>query len=99
MTEYTSDNDSTERNDSTKNKKIRKPLGRPRTNPSRWNPDGSLSSEYINAYFKEHYHKPHICEYCGKERKCSDNIIRHQKSARCVEARKQLGLILPFPLL
>ena len=70
--------------------KQRQPMGRPKK-PKRWNPDGSLRTEY---YFKEHFHKPHTCEYCGKVRKCSDNIARHQKSAKCVQARTLLGLAL-----
>jgi hypothetical protein len=79
------------------NEKPQKPMGRPR-NPNRWNPDGTLKTDVYTLYFKEHYHKPHTCEYCGKVRKCSDNVARHQKSARCVAARKKLGLTLAFSL-
>ena len=75
----------------------RRPMGRPR-NPNRWNADGTLKSDVFTLYFKEHYHKPHTCEYCGKTRKCSDNIARHQKSANCMEARQKLGLTLPLSL-
>ena len=63
-------------------------IGRPK-NPDAWLPDGSFNS---NHYFKLNYHKPHTCEYCGKTRKCSDNIIRHMKSARCTKARELLEL-------
>ena len=94
MTQNISDNELTS---SETNEIPRRPLGRPRSKPERWNPDGTLSSEYITAYFKEHWHKPHTCEYCGKVRKCSDNVARHQRSARCVAARKKLGLTLEFP--
>lgn len=69
-----------------------KPMGRPRTS-KRWNPDGTLNTSY---FFKEFYHKPHTCEYCGKVRKCSDNVARHQQSFRCVEARKRLGIFVEF---
>ena len=65
-----------------------KKLGRP-VNPNRWLSDGTLD---VNYYFKLNYHKPHTCEYCGKTRKCSDNILRHLKSARCMKARAQLEM-------
>ena len=83
MTSETSDNEITQ--------KQRKQVGRPR-NPKRWNSDGTPDPNFITTYFKERYHKPHTCEYCGKVTKCSDNVARHQQSFRCVEARKQLGI-------
>jgi len=63
-------------------------LGRP-INPSRRLADGTIDPNY---YFKLNYHKPHTCEICGKTRKCSDNIMRHLKSARCLKARAQLEM-------
>lgn len=63
-----------------------KKLGRP-INPDKWLPNGMMDTSY---YFKLNYHKPHTCEICGRTRKCSDNIIRHQKSARCMKARALL---------
>ena len=93
MTFKNSDNEMTS---SEKDETQHKTIGRPR-NPKKWNPDGTLNTEYSTLYFREHYHKPHTCEYCGKIRKCSDNVVRHQRSARCVKARQLLGLTLPFP--
>ena len=46
--------------------------------------------EYFYNYFKEHSHRMHVCPHCGKVRKCSDNIARHEKSKKCMKAR---GLI------
>ena len=63
-------------------------LGRP-INPERWLSDGTIDPNY---YFKLNYHKPYTCEFCGKTRKCSDNILRHLKSARCVKARLLLDM-------
>jgi len=92
----TFNNSEDELTSSEKDEKQHKRMGRPR-NPKRWNSDGTLNTDYSTIYFKEHFHKTHTCEYCGKIRKCSDNVARHQKSARCIKARTLLGLALPFP--
>lgn len=63
-------------------------LGRP-INPNRRLPDGTIDPSY---YFKLNYHKPHTCEICGRTRKCSDNILRHLKSAKCLKARAALEM-------
>ena len=72
-------------NQATQTTQIKK-HGRP-INPACHLPDGSVDPNY---YFKIKYHKPHTCEFCGKTRKCSDNVARHQRSARCAKARAML---------
>ena len=99
MTKNTSDNDSTESNiENSTESNIEISIKKKRRNPLRWNPDGSpnttyikaISREYFNAYFQKHFHTPHTCEICGTTRMCSDNVIRHQKSLKCMKARKLL---------